>query len=180
MSNVLISYYSRSGTTRQAAKQLQHLTGWSIGEVSDVRPRTGLGGDLRCVIESLLKRSAPFAYEGPELAKVDRLVILAPIWAGRLASPMRGFLRLLYGDSSPRPACEVSLVCVMSRQGAFNAADEVATIVGRAPMPVLALRQADVLSGDILAPLQSLADTVGTLESDKVVTRPIWLSPQTA
>jgi len=62
MSNVLISYYSRSGTSRQAAKQLQQLTGWSIGEVRDVRPRTGLGGDLRCVIESLLTRSAPSCF----------------------------------------------------------------------------------------------------------------------
>ena len=180
MTNVLISYYSRTGTTRQAAQQLQQLTGWSIGEVRDVRPRAGLRGDLRCVVESLLARSAPHAYEGPEVARFDRLVVLTPIWVGRLASPMRAFLRLLYANGATRPTCEISLVCVMSRRGAFNAADEVATIVGSAPMPVLALREADVLSGNILAPLQSLADTVGTLESDKAVTRPIWLSPKAA
>ena len=154
--------------------------GWSIGEVRDVRPRTGLGVDLRCAIESLLARSAPYAYEGPEVASFDRLVVLTPIWVGRLASPMRAYLRLLYANSSKRPTCAISLVCVMSRRGAFNAADEVATIVGSAPMPVLALREADVLSGTCLAPLQSLADTVGTLESNKAVTRPIWLSPKTA
>ena len=102
------------------------------------------------------------------------------IWVGRLASPMRAFLRMLYANSSTRPTCKISLVCVMSRQGAFNAADEVAALVGRAPMPVLALREADVLSGSILAPLQSLADTLRTLESDKAVTRPIWLSPKAA
>ena len=60
MTNVLISYYSRTGTTRQAAQQLQQLTGWSIGEVRDAQPRIGLRGDLRCTIESLLARSAPY------------------------------------------------------------------------------------------------------------------------
>lgn len=59
MANVLISDCSRTGTTRQAAQQLQQLTGWSIGEVRDARPRTGLGGDLRCAIESLLARPRP-------------------------------------------------------------------------------------------------------------------------
>ena len=39
---------------------------------------------------------------------------------------MRAFLRLLYANSATRPTCEISLVCVMSRRGAFNAADEVA------------------------------------------------------
>lgn len=113
------------------------------------------------------------------MARFDRLVVLTPNWVGRLASPMRAFLRLLYANRSAPPTFKTSLICVMSRRGAFNAAHEVASIVGRAPMPV-PVRETDVLSGSISAPLQSLADTMGTLESDKAVKWPIWLSPKAA
>jgi len=180
MSQVLIAYYSRTGTARQVAQQLQQLSGWPIGEVRDVRPRAGFAGDLRCVIDSLFARSGPFTFDGPALESADHLVVVAPIWVDGLASPMRAMLRQCRAGTAARPAGPVSLVCVMSRGGAFRAADEVASIVGAVPAPVLGLKQSDVLSGNVLASLQSLVDNVTALDAERVVTRPIWLSPAAA
>ena len=78
MNKILIVCDSRSGTARQVARQLQQITGWAIGEVRDVRPRTGFGRELRCIVDSLFVRSAPYPYDRPALAGFDRLVVLTP------------------------------------------------------------------------------------------------------
>ena len=175
MTKVLIVLYSRTGTARQVALQLQQISGWPIGEVRDVRPRVGFIGDLRCVLDSLLARSAPYTFEGPPIDGFDRLVVLTPIWVDGLASPMRALMRDVVRAGRP-----VSLICVMSRGGAFRAADEITTILGEAPDPVLGLNQADVLSGSCLSALSSLVDTVNALDAEPVITRPMWLSTHAA
>ncbi len=172
---VLIVCYSRSGTARQAARQLQQITGWGLAEVRDVRSRAGLLGDLRCLLDSLFARSAPYTFDGPSIESAERLVIVTPIWLDGLAAPMRAWLRGLKQTGRP-----VSLVCVMARGGAFRVADELTTIVGAAPAPVVALTQADVSSGTCRVALTSLAATIDALESEPVITRPIWLSPEAA
>ena len=116
MNKVLIVCYSRSGTARQVARQLQQITGWAIGEVRDVRPRAGLVGDLRCIVDSLFACSAPYTCDGPALEGFDRLVVLAPIWLDGLAAPMRALLRDTKREGRP-----LSLIGVMSRHGASGA-----------------------------------------------------------
>jgi hypothetical protein len=175
MTKVLILHYSRTGTVRRAAQQLQKISGWAIGEVRDPTPRVGLIGDLRCMLDSVFGRSAPYVYDGPPVEDFGRWVVLAPIWVDGLASPMRAMMRDIAHHGRP-----VSLVGVMARTSAFRAADEVTTIDGREPHPVLALKQSDVLDGHCLAELGGLVDTVNALDAEPVVTRPIWLSPESA
>ena len=173
MNKVLIVCYSRSGTARQVARQLQQITGWAIGEVRDVRPRKGFGGDLRCIVDSLFARSAPYTYEGPTPLGFARLVVLTPIWLDGLAAPMRALLR-----DTQHAGRRLGLICVMARSGAFRAADEVTTIVGAAPAPLLALTQANVLGGKCLPALQSFVDDINAIDSEPAVVRPTSLSPQ--
>ena len=179
MSRTLIVFYSRTGTTRQAAQQLQQLTQWPMAEVRDLHPRVGLTGDLRCVIDSLLALPAHFSYDGPELKNFDRLVLLTPIWLGLLASPLRGYLNE-QSHTTSKPMPYLSLVCVMGGQGAFRAAAEVATYADRTPTPVITLRQDEVLSGASINALEALANSVRTLDTRPAIRRPIWLSPEAA
>lgn len=102
-------------------------------------------------------------------------MVLAPIWLDGLASPMRAWLR-----SADRPDRRVSMICVMARHGAFRAADEVTTILGEAPEPVVALTQADVLGGQCRATLDSLAATVTALDAERAAVRPSGRSPAAA
>ncbi|MEP7295272.1 MAG: hypothetical protein ABI702_03725 [Burkholderiales bacterium] len=175
MAKVLILHYSRTGTVRQAALQLQQISGWAMGEVRDPTPRVGFLGDLRCVIDSVLGRSAPYVYDGPPPESFDRWVVLAPIWVDGLASPMRALMRDIAHHGRP-----VSLVCVMARTGAFRAADEVTTIDGSEPHPVLALKQSDVLDGHCRAELSTLVDTVNALGTGPVIATPVDFSPRPA
>ncbi|MGO4331800.1 flavodoxin family protein [Cupriavidus sp. 2TAF22] len=176
MEKILIVYYSRTGTSRQAAEELAAHTGWPIAEVGDQVSRAGLLGDARCVLDVLLQRHVGYRYAGPSLDEYQQIVIVAPVWVGHLAAPMRSFLR----DRLPL-TCKTSVVCVMARQGGFNAAEEVARLASEAPSPVIALRQSNVASGAALQALRAFAAQVEAASARAdTAQRPAWLSPKEA
>ncbi|MGO4813491.1 hypothetical protein AB4156_28550 [Cupriavidus sp. 2MCAB6] len=176
MEDILIVYYSRTGTARQAAEALAAYSGWPLAEVSDQTSRAGLLGDARCVFDIVLHRRVGYRYAGPALDKCRRLVIVAPVWVGHLAAPMRSFLR----DHLPL-TCETSVICVMARQGAFTAAAEVSRLAAAPSSPVLALRQSEVASGAALPDLRAFADQVEAANGRAgSAQRPAWLSPKEA
>jgi len=99
MEKKLIVYYSRTGTARQVAEQMAAQSGWQLAEVTDEHPRAGFLGDARCVLETVFHARAKYRYEGPPLDDVEHVIVIAPIWMGHLASPMRDFL----ADQLPGP-----------------------------------------------------------------------------
>ena len=177
MKRTLIVYYSRSGTARRAAELLHRFTAWPRIEVRDVRDRAGGWGDLRCAFDSLFLRSPAYELVGEDMRRVERLVVVAPIWMAQLAAPMRSYLHDYFGNGDLPVNARVSLVCVMGREGAFNAAAEVARIAGKSPFPVLPLLQNDVMDGDCQAQLQSLVHALDLLDAEPQSVRPSWLSP---
>ncbi|CAH0355895.1 hypothetical protein [Aquabacterium sp. CECT 9606] len=90
---VLMICYSRTGTTLTVARLLAAMAGWQLALIEDVAPRAGWVGDVRCVWDALLKRKPPYHYIGPPPGRFDHVVLMSPIWMGRLASPMRSYLR---------------------------------------------------------------------------------------
>jgi flavodoxin len=148
MSRTAIIFYSRSGTGRAVAERLATASGWPAWEIRDAKPRAGLSGDLRCVVDSLFKRSPAYRYDGPELDVLDHVVLVAPVWLRSLAAPMRAFLKT---EASFLPA--YSVICVMSGVGGFRAVDDIATLAGKKPRSILLLKQADVLAEECDASL---------------------------
>lgn len=176
MEAVLIVYYSRTGTACQVAQRLAAQSGWALAEVGDRRPRAGFSGDARCVLENVLRMRASYRYEGPALDGFEQVIVIAPVWAGRLASPMRTFL----ADRLPFPA-RLSAVCVMAARGAFNAIEEIARLTSTLPAPVLALLQRDVASGLSQDAISGFIDQVrATASREASRRRAAWLSPSEA
>uniref|UniRef100_UPI003F4974D7 flavodoxin family protein n=1 Tax=Cupriavidus yeoncheonensis TaxID=1462994 RepID=UPI003F4974D7 len=174
MSENLIVYYSRTGTARQVAEAVAAHTGWGLAEVREKTPRAGLAGDLRCVLDMLLHRKPPYRYEGPLLAGCGHVVVVAPVWLGRLAAPMRAFLQ----DNMPLPG-SVSAICVMASRGAFRAEDDIARLTGKTPQPALVLQQRDVQSGAASEPLAAFAAALcKPATTPETVLRPVWISPK--
>ncbi|CAB3739253.1 hypothetical protein LMG1873_05580 [Achromobacter piechaudii] len=148
MANIGIVFYSRTGTGRTVAHRLASITGWPCHEIRDTSPRFGLMGDLRCVLDSLLKRSAPIHYGGPPLGEFDHVVLIAPVWMRALAAPMRTFLQ-----GQRRSIRAYSVICVMSGHGGYRAVDDMVEISGAKPRSILLLKEADVLAEECDAPL---------------------------
>ena len=92
MSTVLVIMYSYTGTSRRLAAQLCSQQGWPMAEIFDARPRAGVAGIWRCLLDSWLRREPAIRYLGPPPDDFDAVVLIAPIWAQQLAGPMRSFV----------------------------------------------------------------------------------------
>ena len=133
MDSILVVYYSYTGTTQRLAQLLASQRGWPLAEIRDADSRSG---NLRCVLDSLLRRHPPITYDGPDPRHFGSVVLMAPIWMYRLASPMRTFVREHRSDLQ-----RVGMICTQGGAGASNAFGEVAHILGHAPVATAAFLQ---------------------------------------
>lgn len=178
MTEGMIVYYSRTGTVRQVAEALAEQLGWPVAEVADETSRAGFGGDLRCVLDIVLHRAARYRFSGPDPADCNHVVVLAPVWLGRLATPMRSFLADYAATLSHVE--HLSAICVMAARGGYRAMAEVNQLTGKIPTPALVLLQRDVLSGTATLDIDYFAQTLRLADPDMARTqRPAWLSPNT-
>lgn len=176
MDETVVIYYSRTGVTLTAATQLANMLGCPKAEVADAVPRAGAYGDLRCVVDNLFRRKAGYRYSGPPLANVRDVIVMAPVWMGRLAAPMRTFLE----DANTLPRL-VAAVTIMARRGGLRAAQDIGDAIGREPFPVLTLVEQDIISGAARAEIKRFADAYLRARPDlSQARRPAWLSPHEA
>lgn len=155
MDTILLVCYSYTGTTRRLAELLASHHGWPLGQVIDAKPRMGGWGTLRCVVESLLHRRPPIRYEGPDPGDFRTVVLLAPVWMYRLASPMRSFI------AQHRQALRrVAVVCTMGSGGGSNALMEVGHLLGQAPVASAWFLQREVDDGSCTGRALAFGDTL--------------------
>jgi len=88
----LVTYYSRSGTTRMVALELQNLVSGDVCEVTSKADRSGLGV-VTCVLDQLLNRDDENAPVTKDMRQYRTIVVVTPVWIQKMASPMRTFLK---------------------------------------------------------------------------------------
>lgn len=175
MSRILVIAYSFTGTSKRVAELLVGINQWTLGEIRDVRPRKGAGGNLRCLLDSLFRRHPEIHYSGPDPSGFDAVVLVSPIWAYRLAGPMRSFVaahRSSLGD--------VAVVSVMGESGAPNAVAEVSGLLGRPTLMDAAFKTSEVEDGSCAVRLQGFAKAVEEAEGASQTARPFVWSARTA
>jgi flavodoxin len=175
MSKILVVVYSYTGTCRRLADLLCDQQGWPMAEITDAQPRRGALGTWRCLLDSWLRREPPIHYTGLPPDGFDAVVLIAPIWAYRLAGPMRSFVA-----SRRTSLADVAVAPVMGGSGAPNAIAEVGTLIGRAPILSTAFTAREVEDGSCAARLRAFGDGVRTAKGADAATRPAIWSPQTA
>lgn len=171
MNKVLVVTYSHTGTSRTLSRLLCSLQNWQLAEITDERPR----GNFRCILDSMLRRCPPIRYDGPNPRRFDTVVLVAPIWAGRLAGPMRSFVasrRALLPD--------VAAVSVMGGRGAPDAVAEIGKRLGRAPILSAAFTTAEVQDGSFAPRLQAFGQAVQSAKGKNAVITTSNLSPKAA
>jgi hypothetical protein len=153
MDTILVVCYSYTGVTRRLAQLLCSHHGWPLGEILDERPRVGAAGILRCVVDSMLRRHPEVRYIDPDPGDFHTVVLMSPIWAYRLAGPMRTFVAT---------RCEalrrVAVISTMGSGGASNAVAEIAHMTGRAPILADAFTTREIEDGSGTARLLAFGD----------------------
>ncbi len=148
MSNVLVVYYSRTGTTRRVAEQLAAAGGWDLERVIDNRPRDGLVGYVRSAIDSLLQRRTTLTPPQHDASRYDLVIVGSPVWNASVSTPIRTWLEQHRGQLPP-----LAFFVTEGGRGGGRAMRQMAALAGGLPTPTLELTDADVARGDLQARL---------------------------
>lgn len=93
---ILIVYYTFTGNTGGLARSLTATLGEAnldVEQIREPRPRRGFGGGLRAGFAAMLRRVSPILPPLRRPAEYDAVLLGTPIWMGRVATPVREYLR---------------------------------------------------------------------------------------
>ena len=123
--NTLVVYYSYSGKTAVIAKELAKTESADIVEIKDARRPSKLKAYTAGIIASIKGKPWPIHPPGVDFAKYDRLILLAPIWAGNPPPPFNALLLLL-------PDKKKVAVKMVSASGKSDCRDRIDNIIASA------------------------------------------------
>lgn len=130
MRSCLIVYYSRTGITEGVANRIAADCACDIERIRDARPRTGPLGYLRSIYETLTGTLPDLQPAARNPADYELVILGTPVWAGRLCSPMRAWIR---ANAARLP--QVAAFCTMGGSGDDKALDEIAACAARRRWP---------------------------------------------
>ena len=95
MQDVLCIYYSRSGKTKEAMNEIAEALVAELAEISDGVDRSGRLGYIRAGMEAMRRSTHPLRpiHTQRPLHEYRLVIVGTPVWAGRCAAPVRGFLK---------------------------------------------------------------------------------------
>lgn len=173
MAGTLIVFYSYTGNSRRLAQLLAAQRDWPVGEVVEKHPRSsGMWGFLRCAADSLFHRRPSVSYQGPEIADFGTVVLVAPIWLGQLAGPMRSF-----AASNRAWIKRAAVLTTMGGRGASNAVAEIAQILGKDPVLTEVVTAREVGDGSCAAAVEAFGKAL-QVPADAPPVRPVTWSPE--
>ena len=122
-----IVYYSLKGTNEKIARQLAAELDLPLHRIEDVSSRNGFFNFMRSGYESTFRRCPPIKAMADFQAGQEPVILLAPVWAGKICSPLRTFCTKYAGQFST-----FSLVLTRSDpENKYEAMkDEVAKLLG--------------------------------------------------
>lgn len=174
MSKILVVTYSFTGTGNRLTELLCRSRNWHSASVTERRPRKAWV-TWHCALDSFFRLRPPIVYNGPDPSEFDLVVLVAPIWLCRLASPMRSFVA-----SFRQRLRRVAVISVMGGKGGQNAAAEIGGLLDQAPIMSTTFTQREVDDGSYAPRLLALAAALDAATSIRGEVRPFVLSPEAA
>ncbi len=84
----LVVYYSFTHNNELLAKAIQKRLNCDIHKIEEVRRRTG----LKIMLDLILNRNPRIKPHTYSVVSYEQCIFVAPIWAGKIASPLKTFL----------------------------------------------------------------------------------------
>lgn len=137
--NILIIYYSRTNTTKQAVKVLASKFGARIEELKDPANRMGVWGYIMAGRDAMRAATADIGVTEHNPADFDIVVLATPVWAGTMTPAVRAYIHKHRG--------ELPKVAFLTTQGSARRQrvfDELKKECGREPIAELQLTTKEV------------------------------------
>lgn len=133
--NVLVVYYSRTGSTRNIATQISSELNAQIQEIFDLTDRTGVTWYLKAWKDATLKNLTEIKDLNVDILKFDLIIIWTPVWVWTVSTPIRTFLTK-YKKFIKQ---DVAFFCTMWKNWDIQAFQEMETIIWKKPKATLSL-----------------------------------------
>jgi flavodoxin len=156
--NALIAYYSMGGHTRAIANELRDAIGADIEEIEEPNRRHGPIGVMRALFDAVARREPPIQPIKHEPGRYQVLLIGGPVWAGRMASPVRSYAKR-YASSAPH----VAFFCTEGGRGAETAFADLKALCGREPEATLVVDAEHLLPASHRNDLSNFTARVSTV-----------------
>jgi len=140
----LVVFYSRTGTTKIVAHEIAEALKCDVEELVDRRPRDGVLGYLRSMVDMMFERSVDLAPTKLDPAAYDLVIVGTPIWGASVSAPVRTYLAARHARIK-----DVAFFCTHGGSGSASTLKELEELCHKAPRVSLVLRTAVVQAGDI-------------------------------
>lgn len=154
-SPTLVAYYSMSGNTRKLANEICNAMEGELEEIHEPRPRHGVGGVMRAMFDAVARRTPPILAASHNPAEYDLLVLGGPVWAGRMAAPVRTYAQR-YGDR----ARHVAFFCTEGGRGAESAFADLERLCRKPPDATLVVDAEHLPVVEHVVPLSNFTATL--------------------
>jgi len=136
----LVAYYSLSGTTRSLAQQLASTLQADLEEIVPVRrQRRGFMTYSRMAWAAFTRASMPVQPPAHAIGNYDLVVVGGPVWVGRVASPVRAWLKA----NALAPSTRFAAFVTLSGSSPEASLAELDQLAGRAATARLAIADRD-------------------------------------
>lgn len=152
----LVAYYSMTGHTQRLANEVRNVTGAALEEIREPTPRHGFSGMLRALFDGVARRTPPILGADHDPADYDLLVIGGPVWAGRMAAPVRTYAKR-YGAT----ARHVAFFCTEGGRGAETAFADLERLCQHPPQATLVVDAAHLPAVEHHVALSRFATDLG-------------------
>lgn len=138
----LVVYYSRTGITKKVGEMIAEQLACDLEPIEEDKDRMGAKGFLLSCYEALCKKIPPIRTTGRDPAAYDLVILGTPVWAGKMASPIRAYLEEKE-DFLPAAA----FFSTSGGSGGFKVMQEMQSFCEHEAVARLELKDKDVKSG---------------------------------
>jgi flavodoxin len=150
---ILIAYYSRTGTTKQACDELAAKLGADVEQITDTKSRSGVFGYLGGGRDAVKKHATVIGPLKYDPSQYDLVVVATPVWGAHVPPAIRTYLQQAKGTIK-----KAAFLCTMGGSGDAGTYADMKELTGLDPVATLTLKTREVKGGQHAAKLQEFAD----------------------
>ena len=139
--NVVVISYSLTGNNEALAKSISEKFAAEHIKITEPKPRT-----MGAIVLDVIFNKTPKVQPPPEtLVDYDLILFLGPIWMGKIATPLRAYLKYI-----KKTQCRYAFISISGGADGVNPKleSELKKIVGKEPTSLIDLHIVDLLPSD--------------------------------